>query len=150
MARLIDAVRGAVLPERRMIVVLGGTGGGTLEPDFTQNRLCYAGHDELILMSDTRWPLSSTVRLEAWDAEPPARPNVDATETTTMELSQGTVVLTMMGESEHSPVLAAGPPGNYSVRVEVSGRAEPDGTGERFRVCFWAPAAARVSAAPVP
>ncbi|MEV0897207.1 hypothetical protein [Actinoplanes sp. NPDC049802] len=132
MSNRLDVVTGEVRPERRLILVLGGSGGGTLAPDFSRRRLCYAGPDELYLISSNERSHPAIVSLEAWDGEPSSSPDADATDVTEMELRDGTAVLTFLGERVCSPVLTVGPPGRYGVRVEVT-----DGDPERLRVGFW-------------
>lgn len=144
-----ERVRGQVIPERRMIHVLGTGTGERFVPDFREDRLCYAEAEWLFLMSVSGWGHEAVVTLESWDAEPPTDPAAEATETTRMRLGEGRVYVSRNGEAAVSPVLTAGRPGPFGVRVDVYGRAEltaadedPDRPDwiigvERFVVRFW-------------
>lgn len=149
MTQLLGSVQGQVAPERRIIEVLGTGGGERFIPDYTQRRLCYAADDWLYLMSVSGWGHEAVVTLEAWDGEPPADPAAEASESVRVRLSEGGVYVSRNGEAAVSPVLEAGPGGEYAVRVDVSGRAalqqaddDPDRPDwiygvERFTVRFW-------------
>jgi len=147
MARCLDAVEGAVTPDRRIILIVGkGCDRGDFVPDFSQRRLCYAARDVMYLMSAAQWHDAGVV-LEAWDGPPPIDPDAEFSEETELELSQGGAFVSALTAPAVTPVLAIGPPGRYAVRVDVRGRAEllrrladvtdrPHGV-EQFWVRFW-------------
>ena len=149
MTQLLGSVRGQVAPERRLIEVLGTGGADRFIPDLTEDHVCYADDDWLYLMSVSGWGHEAVVTLQAWDGEPTAEPDAEVTESTRMRLTEGRVYVSRNGEAAVSPVLDAGPPGEFAVRVDVAGRAalqeaddDPDRPDwiygmEQFTVHFW-------------
>ncbi|MEV0713127.1 hypothetical protein [Asanoa sp. NPDC050611] len=119
----LGSVRARVTPDHGFVIVLGTGYQKPFLPDFREGRLCYASDDILYLMSAIGWAHDDEVILEAWPGQPPPDPAAERSDTTNMVLSEGRIYVSRLMEAAVSPVLTAGSPGPYHVRVEVTGRA---------------------------
>jgi hypothetical protein len=151
MAHRVESVTAVLPPEYRIIMVAGGDTADLIDPDFAQDRLCYAGDDILYLMSASDRLHDVQVTLEAWDGRPPDEPGDDppeALEEIELLLSDGTAHVSGMLEFPVSERLRIGAPGRYRARVSAVGREAirrlprgplTPGTPpvERFVVQFW-------------
>lgn len=119
---LLGAVEVTLPPEDDIVLVAGTGFRDFVLPDFTADRLCYGGPDQLYLMGDGRTGHDEHVILESWDAEP-APAMAELADVTVVTLTRPGVYVSWMAESAASPVLDLAVAGAYTARVTVTGRA---------------------------
>lgn len=151
MSNLIDTVDAAVPPDDRQIFVVAGEPDAIPVLDDNRGQFAGWGADVIVLLSASELVHEAAVRLESWTAEPP-RPDGewDDVQTGRSFLSEDSVAVQALWESDLSGRLRLGRSGWHQVRAYVGGREALrqwdqhwDGSGEppvgleRFVVQLW-------------
>ena len=149
MATLLGSIEATVMPERRLITLIGADFDGFGHPDPDRWPLCWAGTEQIHLFSEVADGHRAQVTVEAWDGPAAARAG-ETHGVAQLHSTSGRIQISILDERALTDYLQLGPPGRYTVDVHVTGRQElralsrqpawygstPTGV-ERFHVRLW-------------
>ncbi|MGK5682261.1 hypothetical protein [Actinoplanes sp. URMC 104] len=123
MATLLGRVEAAVMPERRLITLIGAEFDGFEHPDPDRWPLCWAGTEQIHLFSELADGHQALVTAEAWDGPAPAL-RAEATGVAQLRSISGRILISILDERALTDYLQLGEPGDYTVDVQVTGRQQ--------------------------